>query len=125
MPNIFTETDAVSRILNLSAINNCGRCATKTKPKEEILVMAERKKIQQKLIECLGKVVAQRRKRLGMSQEELAESSGVDRAFISKIERGRRNPSFALISHISHGLHMRYSRLVSNCEQCVQDKKSS
>lgn len=84
----------------------------------------KRKTLQQKLIECLGKTVAQRRKRLGMSQEELAETSGVDRAFISKIERGRRNPSFALISHISHGLHMRFSRLVANCEECINEKKT-
>ncbi len=89
--------------------------------------MADKRKIQhQKLmIECLGKAVAQRRKRLGMSQEELAESSGVDRAFISKIERGRRNPSFALISHISHGLHMRFSRLVANCEECAKENRKT
>lgn len=88
--------------------------------------MVDKRKIQQQkmIIECLGKAVAHRRKRLGMSQEELAEASGVDRAFISKIERGRRNPSFALISHISHGLHMRFSRLVSNCEECAKERKT-
>lgn len=45
---------------------------------------ADKRKAQnQKLIiECLGKAVAARRKRLGMSQEDLAEESGVDQAFL-------------------------------------------
>jgi transcriptional regulator with XRE-family HTH domain len=69
---------------------------------------------------CLGKVVAARRKRLGMSQEDLAKESDVDRAFISKIEGGKRNPSFGLVSDIASGLRMRYARLVDNCERCVE-----
>jgi transcriptional regulator with XRE-family HTH domain len=73
-----------------------------------------------KLFECLGKVISARRKRLGLSQEDLAESSGVDRAFISKVEQGKRNPSFGIVANLAHGLRMAYSRLVYNCEQCQQ-----
>jgi transcriptional regulator with XRE-family HTH domain len=75
--------------------------------------------LHQRLYNCLGEIVATRRKHLGMSQEELAQEADVDRAFISKVERGQRQPSFGLVSHIAQGLRMRYSRLVHNCERCV------
>ena len=80
-----------------------------------------KKPFHQRLYQCLGKIVSDRRKRLGLSQEELAEEANVDRAFISKIERGQRKPSFGLVSDIAHGLRMRYARLVHNCEECALD----
>lgn len=72
---------------------------------------------------CLGQIVSGRRKRLGLSQEELAAESHVDRAFISKLELAQRKPSFGLVSNVAQGLRMRYSRLVHNCEQCVEAQK--
>jgi len=80
----------------------------------------KRSRLHKRLYECLGKIVTARRKRLGLSQEELAENAGVDRAFISKIERGQRKPSFGLVSDVAHGLRMRYTRLVDNCERCAR-----
>jgi transcriptional regulator with XRE-family HTH domain len=77
------------------------------------------------LYTCLGKVVTDRRKRLGMSQQELADDAGVDRAFISNIERGKRNPSFGTIALIAGGLKMRYARLVHNCEECMQGERTT
>jgi transcriptional regulator with XRE-family HTH domain len=78
----------------------------------------------QHIYKCLGKVIQARRKRLGISQEELAEETGVDRAFISNVEHGKRNPSFGKVSHIASGLKMKYARLVHNCEQCcVEEEK--
>ena len=69
---------------------------------------------------CLGEAISLRRKRLGMSQEELADNAGVDRSFISSIERGKRNPSFGLVARIASGLKMRFARLVENCERCLR-----
>ena len=71
------------------------------------------------IYKCLGKVINLRRKRLGLSQEQLAEDAGVDRAFISNVERGKRNPSFGTVAKIADGLRMRYSRLVTKCELCM------
>ena len=79
----------------------------------------EKKRFQQRLYDCLGQVIALRRKRLGYSQGDLANQAGVDRAFISSIERGKRNPSFGAIARIAAGLRMRISRLVDNCERCA------
>jgi transcriptional regulator with XRE-family HTH domain len=72
------------------------------------------------LYKCLGAVISSRRKKLGLSQEQLAEDADVDRAFISTIERGKRNPSFGTVAKIAGGLRMRYSRLVTNCELCTE-----
>ena len=79
----------------------------------------------QHLYKCLGSVVSQRRQRLGKSQEELAHDAGVDRSFISNVENGKRNPSFGLVSKIASGLHMRYARLVHNCETCADEQKTA
>ncbi len=74
------------------------------------------------LYRCLGNLIVLRRKRLGMSQEDLAEASGVDRSFISSVERSKRRPSFGVVASIAHGLRMRYARLVTNCEECAAEK---
>ena len=71
------------------------------------------------LYKCLGDVVAFRRKKLQMSQQELAEKAGIDRAFISNIEQGKRNPSFGAVANLAYGLQIRYSRLISKCEECM------
>lgn len=87
--------------------------------------MANRKHSHQELYRCLGEVIALRRKRLGLSQEELSHASGVDRSFLSSVERGKRSPSFGTVASIASGLKMRYTRLISNCEQCMEKKKAS
>lgn len=84
--------------------------------------MKDKKTFYQRLLGCLGQVVALRRKRLGMSQEELASEANLDRAFISDIERNKRNPSFRTMATIAHALNMKYARLVHNSEQCAEGK---
>lgn len=79
----------------------------------------------QHLYTCLGSIVSFRRKRLHMSQEQLSEESGVDRAFISNIEQGKRKPSFGAVASISQGLGIRYSRLVADCEECMKRSATS
>jgi transcriptional regulator with XRE-family HTH domain len=73
------------------------------------------------LYKCLGEVISLRRKRMHMSQEDLAQESGINRAFISNIEQGKRNPSFGAVSCLSRGLRIRYSRLIEKCEDCMKE----
>jgi len=44
------------------------------------------------------------RKARGISQEELAYRSQVDRAYMSSIERGIQNPGVMTIIHIAKGM---------------------
>jgi transcriptional regulator with XRE-family HTH domain len=83
--------------------------------------MSNKKHSHAELYRCLGQVISFRRKRLGLSQEELSEASGVDRSFLSSVERGKRNPSFGTVASIASGLRMRYTKLVSNCEACTRE----
>ncbi len=87
--------------------------------------MANKRDIHKDLYACLGEVISLRRKRLGLSQGDLAEKSGVDRSFISTVEGGKRNPSLGAVASIATGLNLKLSRLVTNCEKCVEVKKAS
>jgi transcriptional regulator with XRE-family HTH domain len=53
---------------------------------------------------AVGTAVRAMRKEIGMSQEELAHFSSIDRSHMGKIERGERNVSFANICKISNAL---------------------
>jgi len=48
--------------------------------------------------------LAQLRKRLGLTQRDLARLSGVSQSLISKIERGRINPSYEAVRRILQAL---------------------
>src|ERR1051325_3760636 len=51
-----------------------------------------------------GTAVRSRRKRLGISQEELAGRAGLHRTYAADIERGARNLSLANIEKLAKGL---------------------
>ncbi|HEV2515403.1 MAG TPA: helix-turn-helix transcriptional regulator [Devosia sp.] len=44
------------------------------------------------------------RQRVGVSQEELADRAGVDRTYVSGIERGVRNPTIAIVARLASEL---------------------
>jgi len=69
------------------------------------------------LLKSLGEVIVERRKRLGMTQVELSEISGINRAFISNIEKGKRNPSIGAVANLAKGLRIKTSLLLSKCEK--------
>lgn len=53
-----------------------------------------------------GKRVRELRKERGWSQEEFADRCGLDRTYVSGIERGVRNPTLEIIGMISAGLNV-------------------
>lgn len=52
----------------------------------------------------LGDVIRQRRLKLGLSQEALADASGIDRSHMGKIERGTRNVTFLNLLKIAQAV---------------------
>ena len=52
----------------------------------------------------MGEQIRRRRKSLGMTQLELSERTGLDRANISKIEGGRYNVSVDILGRIAEVL---------------------
>ncbi|CAN5717868.1 helix-turn-helix domain-containing protein [soil metagenome] len=61
--------------------------------------------------ERLGSRVKELRGSRGLTLNDLAESSGVSRAMISKIERGEKNPTLVVAARISEGLGVTLSQL--------------
>lgn len=60
----------------------------------------------------LGAAIRARRQSLGMSQEALADHSGIDRSHTGKIERGERNVTFLNIARIASALSCNPSELL-------------
>ena len=58
-----------------------------------------------------GKAVRERRKRLGVSQEEFADMCGLDRSYVGGVERGERNISLENIGRIAKALGISLSEL--------------
>ncbi|MGN6467939.1 MAG: helix-turn-helix domain-containing protein [Rhizobiaceae bacterium] len=53
------------------------------------------------------------RARVGISQEELANRAGIDRTYVSGIERGVRNPTVAILARLAAELDTTASDLLA------------
>ncbi|NVN10170.1 MULTISPECIES: helix-turn-helix domain-containing protein [Nguyenibacter] len=53
---------------------------------------------------ALGEIIYTERMRLGISQEELAARAGLDRTYVSGMERGLRNPTFLVLLRLAREL---------------------
>ncbi|HYH75805.1 MAG TPA: helix-turn-helix transcriptional regulator [Candidatus Saccharimonadales bacterium] len=58
-----------------------------------------------------GKNVQHYRKEAGLTQEQLGERTGLDRGYISGVERGVRNPAILNVEKIAKALKVRPSSL--------------
>ncbi|WP_261458807.1 helix-turn-helix domain-containing protein [Serratia fonticola] len=59
-----------------------------------------------------GQRVRELRKERGWSQEEFADKCGLDRTYVSGIERGVRNPTLAIIGTIANSFSIELSTLM-------------
>lgn len=57
-----------------------------------------------------------RQKRGWASQEAFAHHTGLDRTYISGLERGRRNPTLDIIVKLAHGLEVTPSELLATID---------
>ncbi len=63
-----------------------------------------------------GRNVRKRREEIDLTQEKLAEQAGLDRTYISDIERGARNLSLSSILRIARALGATVSELCHNID---------
>jgi transcriptional regulator with XRE-family HTH domain len=66
---------------------------------------------------ALGRAVKHRRQQLGITQEQLANDSGLHQRWISNIETGKRNPSYASLKRLATGLELRAADLIAQAER--------
>lgn len=62
----------------------------------------------------LARNIIARRKAVNMSQEKLALQAGVDRTYVSQLERGIANPSISILCRIAEILQCNMQDLVSD-----------
>jgi transcriptional regulator with XRE-family HTH domain len=68
---------------------------------------------------ALGQAVRELRRSVGISQESLADRSGMHRTYVGGIERGERNVSFANLLKLASTLGVRPSELLARYENCL------
>lgn len=85
-------------------------------------------RLQQNTIRCMtnlrineaglifGGVIKKHRQRLGISQEELAHRADVDRTFVSRLERGVRQPTITTLIQLAKALEVTAAELVGEVE---------
>lgn len=75
-----------------------------------------------KLAVALGRVIHEKRKMLGISQERLAEKSCLHRTYITDIERGARSISVATLEKIAGALGIRGWVLLGLADSQLQEQ---
>ena len=60
----------------------------------------------------LGKNLRAARKRLGLTQEEVAERSGLQAGEVSRIEAGKRDPRVSTVERLAAALEVHPSQLL-------------
>lgn len=81
------------------------------------IVYKENNGVMPKSLIFIGLKVKTQRNFLGVSQEELAERTSLDRTYISLLERGKRNPSLLTLIKIAKGLETSVSTLTQDIEE--------
>lgn len=70
----------------------------------------------------VGKVVADFRKRKGLSQEVLSGLADIGRTHLSAIERGERKPTLETLYRIAVALDVRMSEMIAEIEKQLDDE---
>jgi transcriptional regulator with XRE-family HTH domain len=66
------------------------------------------------VVQLLGRNVRRYRKLKGMTQEQLALDAGMERSYVSDLERGQRNPSIRALGRLAEALSVEPRELL-NC----------
>ncbi|WP_145831514.1 helix-turn-helix domain-containing protein [Bradyrhizobium huanghuaihaiense] len=57
------------------------------------------------IVDVVAKAVRRARKSLGLSQEDLALEAGLDRTYVSQVERGTRNCTIVVLTRLAKALN--------------------
>jgi transcriptional regulator with XRE-family HTH domain len=66
---------------------------------------------------ALGQAVKQRRQELELTQEQLANDTDLHQRWLSNVETGKRNPSYASLRRLAAGLELTTSELLARAER--------
>jgi transcriptional regulator with XRE-family HTH domain len=66
---------------------------------------------------ALGQVIRAERTKRGLTQQQLAEKSGLHYTYVSMLERGQRNPSIEIVAALGQALGVEGSSLLRKAER--------
>ncbi|MDR3324472.1 MAG: helix-turn-helix domain-containing protein, partial [Spirochaetaceae bacterium] len=69
------------------------------------------------LLSAFGEQLREFRKKKGVSQENFAFDTGLDRTYISGLECGKRNPSLKIVFRLAKALGIEASELLKDVHQ--------
>ena len=72
------------------------------------------------LDDAYGAVLRAARKRKGLSQEDLASEAGVERNYISMLERGRNSPTLRMQYKLAAALGQSPLAMLAHVEELIQ-----
>ncbi|PKL37881.1 MAG: transcriptional regulator [Candidatus Riflebacteria bacterium HGW-Riflebacteria-1] len=79
--------------------------------KEELRIQAQT---------MFGQIIAELRRNADLTQEDLAYSCGIDRSFMSKLERGETSVSLITLLRLAKGLETQPSAILQLLEQKIE-----
>ena len=59
---------------------------------------------EESITKIVGENVRRAREAIGVSQEELGDRAGIDRTYVSAVERGVRNPTVKVLARLAEAL---------------------
>lgn len=68
-----------------------------------------------------GRVIRHFRTELRISQERLSQESGLDRSYISLLERGLRQPSLTTILQLAKALNISSVEIITKVEELLSE----
>ena len=71
---------------------------------------------------AFGKVLREVRKSAHLTQEQLAFAAGIDRIYVSLLERGERQPTVRVVFKLAVALNTRPSDLIARTENIVSSE---
>jgi len=75
--------------------------------------------------QSLGELLKQARESAGLSQERLATLSGVDRSYLSQLERDIKSPTVRVLLRVCKAAGVRASDLVAALEEAGRPPKKA
>ena len=70
---------------------------------------------------AFGRALRELRQQKEMSQEQLAEAAGLDRSFVSLVERGIQSPNIVVLLKIAEVLKVPATTLVARTEEIMRN----
>jgi transcriptional regulator with XRE-family HTH domain len=76
------------------------------------------------VVQLLGRNVRRYRKLKGMTQEQLALEAGMERSYVSDLERGERNPSVKALGRLAAALSVAPMDLLDTAAESAPESRT-